>query len=75
MNNDYEIARKFPSGEYELMMTPTEFAESTGLALRTVQKWAQTGRIEAVKLKGCGCWLIPKSEANRIAKELEEFWE
>ena len=57
------------------LVTAADFAEATGLALRTVQKWAQTGRIEgAFKPSWCGRrgqWMLPASEAIRISEELE----
>ena len=57
------------------LVTAADFAEATGLAVRTVQKWAQSGRIEgAFKPSWCGRrgqWMLPASEAVRISEELE----
>lgn len=53
------------------LVTCADFADATGLAVRTVQKMAQTGRIEATKPSWCGQWMIPASEVFRISEELE----
>ncbi|MCR5256934.1 MAG: helix-turn-helix domain-containing protein [Desulfovibrio sp.] len=54
------------------LVTCADFADATGLAVRTVQKMAQTGRIEATKPSWCRQWMIPASEAVRVSAELEE---
>jgi predicted site-specific integrase-resolvase len=53
------------------LLTATDFADEVGVTVRCVQKWAQNGRIEATKPSWCGQWMIPASEAVRVAAELE----
>lgn len=55
------------------LVTCADFADATGLAVRTVQKMAQTGRIEATKPSWCGQWMIPAAEVFRISAELEDM--
>lgn len=54
------------------LVTAADFAEAVGCSIRAVQKWAQNGRIEAVKPSWCGQWMIPVSEVGRVSAELEE---
>lgn len=55
------------------LMTAADFAEAAGCSLRAAQKWCANGRVEgAFKPSWCGVWLLPASEASRIARELEE---
>lgn len=54
------------------LVTAADFAEAVGCSIRAVQKWAQNGRIEAVKPSWCGQWMIPVSEVVRVSAELEE---
>lgn len=54
------------------LVTCADFAAEVGLSTRCIQKWAQNGRIEAVKPTWCGQWMIPVSEVVRVSAELEE---
>ena len=53
------------------LVTCADFAEAVGCSIRAVQKWGQSGRIEAVKPSWCGQWMIPVSEVVRVSAELE----
>ena len=54
------------------LLTAADFADEVGVTVRCVQKWAQSGKIEATKPSWCGQWMIPMSEAVRVSAELEE---
>lgn len=49
------------------MVTAVDFAAETGMALRTVQKLAKDGRLDAIWAPWCHMWLICESEVRRFA--------
>ncbi len=53
------------------LLTAADFADEVGVTVRCVQKWAQSGKIEATKPSWCDQWMIPMSEAVRVSAELE----
>lgn len=53
------------------LVTAADFARIVGYSTRAVQKWAQYGRIRAIKPSWCHQWLIYADEATRIADKRE----
>ncbi len=54
------------------LVTTRDAAAVTGLNVRTIEKMAQSGRIEASKPSWArGQWLIPIGEVQRVADEME----
>lgn len=43
-----------------------EAAELLGIKVRTMRKWAQTGKAKAKKIPGTNRWVIMESEIRRL---------
>lgn len=66
-DNDQSLFDCRPAG----LVTAADFARIVGYSIRAVQKWAQHGRVRAIKPSWCHQWLIYADEAARIADKRE----
>ncbi|SDK35939.1 Helix-turn-helix domain-containing protein [Catalinimonas alkaloidigena] len=55
----------------KVTVTVEEFATSTGLEVKLVQKYCREGKLKATQVVKGGSWVIAASEIDRLLKEAE----